>query len=234
MTDWFLSAGLNTKYQINILVFSRHVFHIGCEGFWQWRWHLTRLPFGTAHSSLAIGQHPWVQSFFCHISIQTNRNVNEKPPSAPPHLTFARAIGQKRASVPRRAAWGPAVWCTACLMQLQSPVWPQPLPHWKLKRSHSMLWVSEREWLNKQMNTLQVMIWAQGSCLQYLWPCPQQTNTHILLLLIKNVSEGSDLGKLMVLYDYTGRIGSRWADNVPELYLLYKCTNAELWGRPCT
>lgn len=63
----FLSSGLHTEEQINIFVFfSSHVLHFGCEGPWQWGQHLTRLPFGTAHSCLAIGQHPWVQSFLPH------------------------------------------------------------------------------------------------------------------------------------------------------------------------
>lgn len=111
-------------------------------------WHLTRLP-GTAHSSPAIGQHPWVQSlrfFLGHISIQTNRNVNEKPRLLPLILTFTCAIGQKRASVPRRAPRGPTACCTACLMAPITTNTQLPLPRWQPERSHSMsewMWTGE-------------------------------------------------------------------------------------------
>ena len=83
--------------------------------------------------------------FFCHISFQTSRNVNEKPLLLP-HLTFAHVIGQKRASVPPRVTRGPAAWCSACLMLL-TPTFTHPhQTDWEETQLSVSEWVWMDEW----------------------------------------------------------------------------------------
>lgn len=155
----------------NYCVFlSNHVLHFGCEGLWHRGRHLTCLPFGTAHSSLAIGQHPWVQLFFFlgHVSVQTKRNVNEKPlllshPPSPFNIYLCNRSEKSKCPSQGTPRANTVMHCMPD--GLQNP--PQsctPAPHTttsitphpgQIKPSHSSQWVNEWVNANKQMNTLQ-------------------------------------------------------------------------------
>lgn len=155
------------------------MFRFGCEGLWQ-HGLTSDLParnsaFMPSYRTAPMG----AVSSFGHISIQTNRNVNEKPRLLPLILTFACAIGQKRASVPRRAPWGPSECRTACLI---APITTntQPLPYWEPESIHRT-----SEWVNVgvRMNILQVIICADTSCLSLTLPLRHKYTApcHILI-----------------------------------------------------